>query len=92
MSISTREYHFIKQPKLGDNVKVYLNKHRYCFGYVVGLFERKELHPSYINSDGKTIEEFYTVTDCVMLTEVNTVRFNKIDYFLDVERVDFKID
>ena len=81
---------FIKTPRLGDTVKVYINRHECKYGVVCGTFDRREHRAEYTNSDGKIIPEHITCTQCVLLKPIDKVRFNKIDYFLELERVEFK--
>ena len=46
---------FIKTPRLGDTVKVYINRHECKYGVVCGTFDRREHRAEYTNSDGKII-------------------------------------
>jgi len=87
----TKEFHFIRQPEHGDIVKVYLNKFEVCYGSVCDTFTRHEHRNSYV-SDDKLYPEYDCTTECVLLVPIETPVFNKIRYFLPVERVDFKIN
>ena len=87
---STKEYHFIRNPQYGDIVKVYVNKTEHCYGRVCGYFTRNEHRNKEITTAGKEIPAYDIITDCVLLVPVETVRFNQIEFFLSIERVDFK--
>lgn len=88
-----KEYHFIRPPQPGDVVKVYMNKHEDCYGVVCGTFQRKEHRSEYVNSEGKIMKAYVSITDCVMLKPIDSFRvsFDAISFFLDIDRVDFKI-
>lgn len=81
---------FINTPKFGDTVKVYTSRHECKYGVVCGTFDRREHRAEYTNSEGKTIPEHTICTQCVLLKPVEHVKFNKIDFFLEPDRVDFK--
>ena len=81
---------FIKNTTLFRSVKVYINRHECRYGIVCGTFERREHRMQYTNSEGKIMPEHTLCTECVLLKPTDKVKFNKIDYFLELERVEFK--
>jgi len=83
-------YHFTKQPVIGDFVKVYIGKDKVDFGSICGFFVRIEHIIPTMDKKGNTRVAYDVHTDCVLLERIQSIPFDVIDYFLDVDRVDFK--
>ena len=91
MNPTVRQYNFSKKPEIGNIVKVYCSKHECMFGYVCGFFIRREIRKDEVDPKGRIIHGYNIETECVLLKPLLDVAFNRIDYFLDLDRVDFVI-
>jgi hypothetical protein len=84
--------HFIRKPKLGVLVKVYMDTIGTVvkYGLVAGFYKNKILYKEYKLATGEMHGSYTHFTDCLFLKEYKKpFNFADISYFLPIVRVSF---